>query len=104
MDNGSVENPSNWMITRTSRENPGGAYNYGLPLPATEVTLPIFPTRVTYDPENLNAQVFFTVTQNSSGSGTLDPSHILFRFYGQDAYGNSMSTSGDEFSAISKIV
>jgi len=104
MDNASVENPANWMITRTSWENPGGAYNYGLPLPATEVNLPIIPTRVTYDPASLKAEVFFTVTQNSSGNGTLDPSHILFRFYGQDAYGNSMNASGDEFSGISKIV
>ncbi len=104
MDNASVEDPANWMITRTSWENPGGAYNYGLPLPETEVTLPLFPTQVTYDPANLKAEVFFTVTQNPSGSGTLDPSHILFRFYGKDAYGNSMSASGDEFSGISKIV
>jgi tetratricopeptide (TPR) repeat protein len=104
MDNASVENPFNWMISRASWGMKGGAYNYGLPVPATEVTLPAFPTRVTYDPENLKAEVFFTVTQNSSADGTLDPSHILFRFYGQDAYGNSMNSSRDEFSGISKIV
>lgn len=104
MDNASVENPFNWMISRASWGMNGGAYNYGLPVPATEVTLPAFPTLVTYDPENLKAEVFFTVTQNSSANGTLDPSHIIFRFYGQDAYGNSMNSSRDEFSGISKIV
>ena len=104
MENASVENAANWMITRTSWKNQGGAYNYGLPLPETEVTLPILPTQVTYDPANRKAEVFFTVTQNSYGNGTLDPSHILFRFYGQDAYGNSMNSSRDEFSGISKIV
>jgi tetratricopeptide (TPR) repeat protein len=104
MDNASVENLSNWMITRTSWENPGGAYNYGLPVPETEVTLPLFPAMVTYDPQNRKAEVFFNVTQNSSGNGTIDPSHILFRFYGKDAYGNSMSASGDEFSGLSEIV
>ncbi len=104
MDSASVENPSNWMITRTSWQNPGGAYNYGLPVPETEISLSLFPNTVTYDPENRKAEVFFTLAQNSSGDGTLDPSHILFRFYGKDAYGNSMSTSGDEFSGISQIV
>jgi tetratricopeptide (TPR) repeat protein len=103
MDNASVENPANWTITRSSWENPGGAYNYGLPLPAKEVSVPV-PTMVTYDPETWKAEVFFTLTQNSSGDGTLDPSHILFRFYGKDAYGNSMSPSRDEFSGISQIV
>jgi tetratricopeptide (TPR) repeat protein len=104
MDNASVENPFNWMISRASWGTKGGAYNYGLPVPATEVTLPAFPTRVTYDPENLKAEVFFTVTQNSSANGTLDPSHIIFRFYGEDTYGNSMNLSRDEFGGISKIV
>ena len=104
MDNASVENPFNWMISRASWGMKGGAYNYGLPVPATEVTLPVFPTQVTYDPENLKAEVFFTVAQNSSANGTLDPSHIIFRFYGQDAYGNSMNSSKDEFGGISKIV
>jgi len=104
MENASVENPFNWMISRASWGSNGGAYNYGLPVPQTEVTLPAFPTRITYDPQNLKAEVFFTVTQNSSANGTLDPSHIIFRFYGQDAYGNSMNLSRDEFGGISKII
>jgi len=104
MDNASIENPFNWTISRASWGRNGGAYNYGLPIPGTEATLPAFPTRVTYDPENLKAEVFFTVTQNSLANGTLDPSHIIFRFYGQDSYGNSMNLSKDEFSGISKIV
>jgi tetratricopeptide (TPR) repeat protein len=104
MENASVENPFHWMISRASWGSNGGAYNYGLPVPQTEVTLPAFPTRITYDPQNLKAEVFFTVTQNSSANGTLDPSHIIFRFYGQDAYGNSMNLSRDEFGGISKII
>lgn len=104
MDNASVENPFNWTISRATWGTKGGAYNYGLPVSETEINLPAYPTWVTYDPETLKAEVFFTVAQNSSANGTLDPSHILFRFYGQDAYGNSMNSSRDEFSGISKIV
>ncbi len=104
MENASVENPFNWMISRASWGMKGGAYNYGFPVPETEITLPAFPARVTYDPENLKAEVFFSVTQNSLANGTLDPSHIIFRFYGQDAYGNPMNSSRDEFGGISKIV
>jgi tetratricopeptide (TPR) repeat protein len=104
MDHASVENPFNWMISRASWGMKGGAYNYGLPVSETEITLPALPTRVSYDPENLKAEVFFSVTQNSSVNGTLDPSHIIFRFYGQDTYGNRMNSSKDEFGGISQIV
>jgi hypothetical protein len=46
----------------------------------------------------------FRVSQNADGNATLDPSHIMFRFMGKDAYGNTMDTSSDEYSGISMIV
>jgi len=104
MDLESVENPYNWMITRASGETGGGLYNWGMPIPSTEVTLPLFPESVYYDSLSQTATVTFAITQNSDANGTLDLSHIVFRFYGKDAYGNKMSPSADQYSGISKIV
>jgi Flp pilus assembly protein TadD len=104
MDPDSVKNPENWFISRATGENPGGAYNLGLPIPSTEVLPPSKPSAITYDPSSHVAQVTFWITQNGLGDGTIDPSHILFQFKGKDAYGNSMDPSGDQYSSISKIV
>jgi hypothetical protein len=82
----------------------GGVYNWGLPISQTEVEIAPVPQRVIYDSGNLTAEVTFSITQNSSADGTLDPSHIVFRFYGKDVYGNSMDPASDEYSGISKIV
>jgi tetratricopeptide (TPR) repeat protein len=43
MDRESVENVLNWNIGRSTQSGPGQAYNYGYPLPNTEVTLPPIP-------------------------------------------------------------
>lgn len=104
MDVASVQNPYNWTISRASGTTPGGIYNWGLSIPSTEVEISPFPLRIIYDTESLTAHVTFKITQNSSGDGTIDPSHIVFRFYGKDIYGRSMDPSGDEYSGISKIV
>jgi hypothetical protein len=44
------------------------------------------------------------VKQSSAGTGTIDPSHIMFKFRGEDIFGNAMATSADEFGGISQIV
>jgi tetratricopeptide (TPR) repeat protein len=104
MDVSSVQNPYNWRISRASGILPGGAYNWGLQIPSTEIEISPFPLRVIYDTESLTAHVTFRITQNSSANGTIDPSHIVFRFYGKDVYGKTMDPTGDEYSGISKIV
>jgi Flp pilus assembly protein TadD len=104
MDSSSVENPYNWSITRADGTISGGLYNWGIPFPSTEVSVPYFPVRVTYDYADQSAQVHFTLNQNSAGSGTIDPSHIVFMFSGKDAYGNAMDPKGDQYSGISLIV
>ena len=104
MDQDSVQNPNNWLIGRAAGQNPGGAYNLGLPIPSTEVMPPSNPSAIIYDPSSHVAQVTFWLTQNSLANGTIDPSHIVFQFKGQDAYGHGMDPSADEYSSVSKIV
>lgn len=103
MDRESVENLGNWQIKRASGSGPGEAYNFGLPIPSTEVRLPLLPTNVYYDSESWTATVKFTVTQNDTADGTIDPSHIEFKFLGKDLYGNKMDPTGDQYSAFSGV-
>ncbi len=100
MDRAAIENPANWRIGRAAGEGPGQAYNFGLPVPATEVLLPPLPVAVTWDDKNLTATVYFTVTQNATADGTIDPAHIEFRFLGQDTYGLRMNPRYDQFSGF----
>ena len=103
MDPVSIQNPFNWGISRATGTNAGGAYNWGMPASATDVVVPTLPAGVVYDPDTLSARVTFKITQNSEGNGTIDPSHIRFRFYGMDAYGKAMDLTADEYSGISEI-
>jgi tetratricopeptide (TPR) repeat protein len=103
MDRESVENIYNWEIARAAGSGPGEMYNFGLPLPATEVAPPQYPAYVYYDAQNLTATVRFTLTQNATADGTIDPSHIAFRFKGEDRFGNAMSPKHDQFSGFSRI-
>jgi Tfp pilus assembly protein PilF len=104
MDIASVENPYNWRIARATPQIKGGPYNWGMPVPSNEVNISLFPERVNYDFQSNTAVVTFRITQNDLGNGNIDPSHIVFQFLGQDAYGNKMNPSADQYSGISKIV
>jgi hypothetical protein len=103
MDRDSVENRFNWKIARASGSGPGQAYNFGLPVPSTEISLSPYPDYVFYDSETLTATVYFTIHQNASADGTIDPSHIEFKFNGEDRYGYTMDPEHDQFSGFSKI-
>ena len=104
MDASTIRSLSNWSITRAYGITPGGDYNWGLPLASTEVTISSIPLSVVYDEGSQTAEVKFRVTQNTSGDGTLDPSHLVFAFHGLDAYGKAMNAAADQYSGISKIV
>lgn len=104
MDPVSIQNPFNWSISKADGTNTGGAYNWGMPALSTDVVFPNLPASVIYDPESFSADVTFQITQNTEANGTTDPSHIMFKFYGQDAYGKSMDLTADEYSGISEIV
>ncbi len=103
MDRESVENRFNWTIRRSTSSEPGGAYNFGLPLPETEIKPPTYPDHVYYDARNLRATVYFKITQNAEANGTIDPSHLVFKFSGEDKFGLEMDPEADEFSGFSGI-
>ena len=101
MDRQEIENPLNWSIKRASGHGPGHDYNFGLPIPDTEVRISPLPTDIYYDEKNYTATVRFTITQNAAANGTLDPSHIEFAFKGKDADGNAMDPMFDQFMGFS---
>jgi len=103
MDRESVENVLNWGIGRSTQSGPGQAYNFGRPIPDTEVALTPFPKHVYYDKDKLTATVYFTVRQNAAGDGTLDPAHLEFTFSGEDAYGHKMDPDFDQFMGFSGV-
>ena len=97
MDRASVENRFNWSISRSTMGGPGQAYYFGQDVPETEVTLDPFPELVSYDEDTLQATVTFRIYQNSAADGTLDPSHVVFKFSGEDLFGKAMDPKADEF-------
>ncbi len=103
MDRTSVENIVNWNISRASGTGGGEAYNFGLALPSTEVSLSVLPVNVYYDEDAWTATVKFNITQNATADGTLDPSHVEFKFSGEDIYGNEMDAEGDQYCGFSGI-
>ncbi|UFS70568.1 tetratricopeptide repeat protein [Geomonas sp. RF6] len=97
MDASSVMDITKWSISKASGGT-GGFYNSNVTLhPETQVTLPNYPRRVVYDPDKMQATVFFTVYQNSAVDAEIDPSHLLFKFSGVDSTGKTMDTAHDEF-------
>jgi Flp pilus assembly protein TadD len=103
MDIASVQNPYNWGINRASIRQNGGIYNGGLTVPKTEANILPIPVNVTYDSDKNTASVRFRISQNADGNATLDPAHIVFKFYGKDTYGKAMDKSADEYSGFSSI-
>ena len=101
MERESVENVVNWQIRRAIGQGPGQAYNFGLSIPSTEVTISPIPQSVYYDETNLTAKVFFAIQQNASADGTIDPMHIEFKFSGKDIFGYEMHPDHDQFTGFS---
>ena len=103
MDRESVENIYNWSITRANGDNMIDKYNFGFSIPDTEVTPKAYPDFVYYDDRNLTAKLTFSIQQNDAADGTIDPSHIVFKFNGEDVYGNKMNPDFDEYSGFSGV-
>lgn len=101
MDQTSVENLQNWTITRSTGKFLSDTYNFGQATPSTEVMLPYNPTGVIYDPKTNIATVLFSVQQNSTANGTIDPSHIQFTFNGKDVNGLSMDPKANQYTGFS---
>jgi tetratricopeptide (TPR) repeat protein len=103
MERDSVENRFNWHIGRSTGSGPGQAYNYGQPIPPTEININPLPEYVHWNEETLTATVYFNIQQNATADGTIDPSHIEFRFNGKDVYGNAMDEDFDQFTGFSGV-
>jgi len=103
MDRASVEDLANWRILRALGSGPGQAYNFGLPIPDTEVNLPPLPINVYYDEEDWTATVKFNITQNSTADGTIDPAHVEFQFSGEDVFGKKIDPNADQYNGFSGI-
>jgi tetratricopeptide (TPR) repeat protein len=104
MDRESVENPLNWKISRAMGASPGQIYNFGMAIPSTEIQIAPFPTSIYYDLKLMTATVKFSIQQNASANGTIDPSHIEFTFTGKDQFGLVMDPKKDLFSGFTGIV
>ena len=103
MDQASVLDRFNWSITRASIRENGGVYNGGLTPPKTEAIILSTPLSIAYNDETNTATVQFRISQNADANATIDPAHIVFKFYGLDAYSKAMDQSADEYSGFSLI-
>lgn len=103
MDRASVEDRFNWEIARASGSGPGEAYNFNMPIPSSEAELSLYPEHVLYNSESKTATIKFTIQQNAASDGTIDPSHIEFKFSGTDLEGLEMDPDYDQFSGFSRI-
>jgi hypothetical protein len=103
MDRESVQNIFNWKIGRAAATGPGKAYNFGLPVPDTEIEISLYPGHVYYDEEDRTATVYFTLRQNSTADSTIDPSHIEFTFTGKDVFGLTMDSDFDQYNSFSGV-
>lgn len=102
MDASSVMNVTNWSITKASGGT-GGYYNNGYtPHPENEINFNPIPKSVMYDAVNLRATVTFSLSQNADGDGVIDPSHLVFKFSGTDAYGKQMDPTADQYDGFAK--
>ena len=103
MDRASIENRFNWGIAKASGSSLVDIYNFGMPVSSSEISLPVYPDYVFYDSEKKTATLYFSIEQNETADGTIDPGHIVFKFKGEDANGISMDSDFDEYSGFSGV-
>jgi tetratricopeptide (TPR) repeat protein len=101
MDPASIQDTSNWTMTKASG-GAAGYYNNLQPILPTEAYIPQNPTSVAYDPQNQAATVTFLISQNSTADATLDPSRIVFKFSGKDVTGKAMDPTSDQFDGFAQ--
>jgi tetratricopeptide (TPR) repeat protein len=102
MDRESVEETTHWSISRAGGFG-ASQYNYGLAIPSTEISVQRLPDYVSYDSKSLSATVFFTIYQNSTADGTIDPGHIEFSFRGVDRFEQKMDPKKDQWTGFSGV-
>jgi tetratricopeptide (TPR) repeat protein len=103
MDPASITKTTNWSISKATGGT-AGIYNNGLTYSPQNVPVPAIPKVVTYDPDTREATLVFTVAQNSTGDGKIDPSHLVFRFKGTDSRGMTMDPTADQYDGFKNAV
>jgi Flp pilus assembly protein TadD len=102
MDVASVQNVTNWHISKANGGK-GGYYNYGYtPAPQLEAQLPVV-QNVTYDVTGRKATVTFTLKQNATANAVIDPSHLVFSFSGQDVNGKKMDPTANAYDGVGGV-
>lgn len=96
MDSKSINNVNNWSIGK-SRGVTAGLYDNGLYQPSDRSAMTTMPSKVTYNPIDRSATVYFKLYQNDDASGTIDTKHLTFSFKGTDVNGKKMDTTADQY-------
>ncbi len=97
MDVSSIMDVTKWYIRKGSGIEEGFYNNGAYSSNRHDAVFSPIPKLVTYDPTTLRATVTFSISQNSEGNATIDPSRLVFKFMGTDLNGRSMDTSADEY-------
>lgn len=95
MDPSSIMTTTNWSISKATG-GAAGIYNNGL-YSDKNVPIPIIPRQVSYDASTRTATLTFSLTQNATGTGTIDPSHLVFKFMGKSQSGKVMDDSANQY-------
>ncbi|MDD2733796.1 MAG: tetratricopeptide repeat protein [Desulfuromonadaceae bacterium] len=96
MDSKSVTNVNNWSIGR-SQGVTAGLYDNGLYRPTDRSALITMPSRVTYNPIDRSATLYFKLYQDDAVTGTIDTKHLTFSFKGTDVNGKKMDPAADQY-------
>ena len=103
MDSASVTNITNWKISKGGSTT-GGLYDNGLYRGTDRAATATMPVRVMFDPTTQEATIMFSISQNDSGTGTIDTNHLTFKFQGKDVSGKSMDSTADEYNGFADKV
>ena len=96
MDNKSVMDVNNWKISRPIGGT-AGLYDNGLYRSTDRTRAITTPDRVMFDPTSQQATLVFSVYQNDTGTGTIDPKHLTFQFLGKDTGGKAIDPAADQY-------
>jgi tetratricopeptide (TPR) repeat protein len=96
MDTNSVTSITNWKISKAGGSS-AGLYDNGLYRSTDRAVATTMPDRIMYNPTNQQATVVFSIFQNASGTGTIDPSHLTFQFQGKDTSGKIVDPNADQY-------
>jgi Flp pilus assembly protein TadD len=96
MDPKSISNITNWNISKSSGAT-AGLYDNGLYKPTDRSGTTTMPSRVTYNPVDRSATIYFKIYQNDTATGTIDTEHLTFSFKGTDVNGKKMDTAADQY-------